>query len=509
MIMEQQWIINGGFHLPQEKFKFNFCYEENKPTVIDLGINKISITFNKNINNVLNNHWNVMEIMEKLEKERSCLKDFIDGNYSKKIFFPTIVDNLAIDYQWDTLSNKTYYREKQGQRLSCVVKNKEKLILVCQNPQYLSQLLGNILESLWSFNYKTSNVPKTFNLYVICEDEKFFDHLKPVIHGVESIFLVKYLGITPPNILYPKSYSKFIVNHFQNTPVKTMVLGEEDMKRLGMGAILCIGQGSPRESQIVLMEYGNGPKKINFIGKGITFDTGGTNLKTGNFSDMKFDMMGSATVVGIMDLLSKNSDLAKQFTIVGAVGLVENQIGGMATLPSDIVTSMEGKTIEILNTDAEGRVILADVISYCKKYFQDQWSCKPDVMMTFATLTGSMVECLSDTYCGVFTNSNSLGHKLMALGEETGDLTWMMPCSEYYNYIWENPNADIGNIHPRKGGGAIKGAKFIEFFVGSEIKFAHFDIAGVSDCVDRLNSNNCPTAYGIKLISEFMKTFGE
>lgn len=502
--MSHPWINNGAFNLPQEKFNFKFIYEENKTNIIDLGINKISITFHKNIDKVLENHWNILELVEK-SCDESILKDYL-GDYKSKMFFPTLLkDNIMVDYQWDTMESKAYFREKQGQRLSCVIKNKEKLILVGHNSLYLSQLIGNILESLWSFNFKSNNPSKHCHLHIICNDDNFLNQLKSVMDQVESIFLIKYLGITPPNILYPTTYSKFLVNHFANTDVKTHVLGEEDMKKMGMGAILCIGQGSPRENQIVVMEYGNGPRKINFIGKGITFDTGGTNLKPGNFADMKYDMLGSATVVGIMELLRKNPSLKNQFTFVGAVGLVENQIGWTATLPSDIVTSMEGKTIEIINTDAEGRVILADVISYCKKYFQDQWQCKPEFMMTFATLTGSVVECLSDTYCGIFTNNSSIGHKLMELGENTGDLTWMMPCNEYYNYIWDNPYADIGNIHPRKGGGAIKGAKFIEYFIGKEIPFVHFDIAGVADCVERLNSNSCPTGYGVKLISEFIK----
>jgi leucyl aminopeptidase len=147
------------------------------------------------------------------------------------------------------------------------------------------------------------------------------------------------------------------------------------------------------------------------------------------------------------------------------------------------------------------------VIGYCKKYFQDQWGQNPEVIMTFATLTGSMVECLSDTYCGIFTNNDNIGKNLVDLGEKTGHLTWMMPCNEYYNYVWDNPYADIGNIHSRRGGGAIKGAKFIEFFIGKDIPFVHFDLAGVADCVERLNSNNCPTGYGIKLINEFIHQY--
>lgn len=491
---------DNEFSIDENKLKFNIKYEENIESIIDLGINKLKIKFLKSLK--FQSGINILDLIdEKLINETQ-------KSLKKKIFHSMIINDVNVDYQWDPMEMKSFYREKQSQRISCIVKNKENLFLVNNNVEYLSKLLGNIIESLWSYNLKSTNESKTFSLTIVCNNlDDFLKTIPSIMNLTESIFLCKYLGITPPNYLYPKSYSNFLIKHFKNTNVNVKVLGEEEMKALKMGAILSVGQGSPRESQLVLMKVGTGSKRINFIGKGVTFDTGGSNLKPGHFADMKYDMMGSATVVSIMDLLSKQPALLDKFTFIGAIGLVENQIGGYATLPSDVVTNIENKTIEILNTDAEGRVVLSDVIGYCKKIFKEEYNSKPDTMIIFATLTGSIVECLSETYSGLFSNNNKLSHQLMSLGEETGDLAWLMPCNEYYDYVKDNPIADIGNIYSgKKGGGAIKGAKFLEYFIGKDIDFAYFDIAGVSDCIDRLNSSNCPTGYGIKLINQWIQS---
>ena len=430
-------------------------------------------------------------------------------NFQYQKDFPLILNEVPLLWNMELVSElDATSREKLAQKMAYKLKHRDSLCLLSNGHwDFYSKLLVNIAECLWSFNYKTTYKSKTFQLEILIDDvEKMLPILRKEMALLESIYLCKYLGIAPSNLLYPVSYADYVVEHFkEKNLVSVHVLGEKEMREQGMGAILSVGKGSPRENQMVTMECGHGPLNFFLAGKGVTFDTGGTNLKTGHFADMKYDMLGSATVVAIMDLFSKTPDLWDKYTLVAVIGLAENQIGNGATVPSDVVRNMEGKTIEILNTDAEGRVLLSDTISYGKKYIEKKYGKKPESTFVFATLTGSIREALGTTYAGVFSNCQSLKERIVQEGYNSGDLVWPMPCDSNYDYFLQNNMADIGNIvMSYKGGGSIKGAKFIEMFIGKNMPFAYFDIAGVADNVSRLHCENCPSGYGIKLMHSFL-----
>ena len=256
------------------------------------------------------------------------------------------------------------------------------------------------------------------------------------------------------------------------------MLGEKEMKKLGMGALLGVAQGSAQEPQLLVMEWhgaGKDPKSkggepVAFVGKGVTFDTGGISLKPGaGMEEMKWDMGGAGTVIGLMKALAGRKAKAN---VVGLVGLVENMPDGKAQRPGDIVKSMSGQTIEILNTDAEGRLVLADVLWYC----QDKY--KPEFIVDLATLTGAIIVTLGHEHAGLFANDDDLSEKLAAAGRATGEKIWRLPLDDAYDKLINTDAADMKNIGG-KGAGSITAAQFLQRFV-NKTPWAHIDIAGMA-----------------------------
>jgi leucyl aminopeptidase len=255
--------------------------------------------------------------------------------------------------------------------------------------------------------------------------------------------------------------------------VKVEVLGEKEMKKLGMGAILGVAQGSVREAQLVVLQWNGGPEKkkpVAFVGKGVTFDTGGISLKPpGGMHEMKWDMGGAGAVAGLFVALAKRK---AKVNAVGVLGLVENMPGGEAQRPGDVVTSMSGQTIEVLNTDAEGRLVLADAVWYTQDRF------KPAAIVDLATLTGAMIVALGHEMAGVFSDSDALAEALVAAGKGEGELLWRFPLSDAYDKKINSMIADVANIGPAGQAGSILGAQFIKRFTNG-VPWAHLDIAGV------------------------------
>jgi leucyl aminopeptidase len=285
--------------------------------------------------------------------------------------------------------------------------------------------------------------------------------------------------------------------------VKVEVLGEKQMEKLGMGALLGVGQGSRRESQLVVMQWNGGPKSqkpIAFVGKGVTFDTGGISLKpAAGMGDMKWDMGGAGTVSGLMKALAGRKAKAN---VVGLIGLVENMPDGNAQRPGDIVKSMSGKTIEVLNTDAEGRLVLADVLWYCQDRF------KPTAMIDLATLTGAIIVGLGHEYAGLFSNDDALCRNLTAAGEATGEKVWRMPLHEAYDKMLKSDAADMKNIGGRDAG-SITAAQFLQRFV-NDVPWAHLDIAGMawsSKVADTVPKGG--TGYGVRLLDRLVQDMCE
>lgn len=317
---------------------------------------------------------------------------------------------------------------------------------------------------------------------------------------VSGVHLARDLVAEVPNVLYPEAYAEIIKAELEPLGVEIEVLDEAMMEKLGMGALLGVGMGSDKASCIVLMNWKGGKAgdaPLAFVGKGVTFDTGGISIKpAAGMWDMKFDMGGSATVVGLMKAVAlRKSDQ----NVLGVVGLVENMPDGKAQRPGDIVTSMSGQTIQVLNTDAEGRLVLADALWYTQDRFQ------PKFMIDLATLTGAMLVALGMEKAGVFSNDKDLPAKLYAAGEETGDHVWHMPIGPEYNKKLDSKEADVANIGGGRWGGSITAACFLERFV-NDVPWAHIDIAGTAWGESDLPLSGVgATGFGVRLLDRFLR----
>ncbi len=317
-----------------------------------------------------------------------------------------------------------------------------------------------------------------------------------------GVFLTRDLVSEPANIIYPETLAKR-ARELTKLGVRVEVLSAAQMKKLGMGALLGVAQGSVREPKMVVMQWNGAPRTkgranapVAFVGKGVTFDSGGISLKpAGGMEDMKWDMGGSGVVIGLMKALAGRK---AKVNVVGVVGLVENMPGGNAQRPGDIVTSMSGQTIEVLNTDAEGRLVLADALHYTHTRF------KPKFMVNLATLTGAIIVCLGHEHAGLFSNNDRLSERLTKAGLETGEKVWRFPLSEVYDKDIDSEAADMKNIGSGRGAGSITAAQFLQRFVG-KTPWAHIDIAGVT--WTKKGSSVVPkggTAFGVRLLERLV-----
>jgi leucyl aminopeptidase len=317
----------------------------------------------------------------------------------------------------------------------------------------------------------------------------------------EGVFLTRDLVSEPPNILYPESFAERVKESMTTLGVTVELLGEAKLAKLGMGALLGVGQGSERETHLVVMNYAGAPKAKNkrpvaFVGKGVTFDTGGISLKPGpGMEDMKWDMAGAGTVTGLIAALAGRK---AKVNAVGVIALVENMPDGKAQRPGDIVKSMSGQTIEVLNTDAEGRLALADALWYTIARFE------PQAVVDLATLTGAVIIALGNEFAGMFANDDALAEQLAAAGAETGEKLWRLPLADAYNKLIDSDAADMKNISSDRGAGSAIGATFLKRFV-KDAKWAHLDIAGVAwSKKDKPTIPKGATAFGVRLLDRFV-----
>ncbi len=328
-----------------------------------------------------------------------------------------------------------------------------------------------------------------------------FDDLSAVVAGS---FFMRDLASEPPNILYPESFAAR-VKELKSYGLKIEILTEKKMESLGMGALLGVAQGSIFSPRLVSIQWQGGEKgqkPVAFVGKGVTFDSGGISLKpSASMDEMKYDMCGAAVVAGLMQTLAKRK---AKVNAVGVIGLVENMPSGTAQRPGDIVTSMSGQTIEILNTDAEGRLVLADALSYTQKEFD------PKLIVNLATLTGAIIVSLGDEYAGLFSNNDELSQKLTDTGEKVGEKLWRFPLHKKYDKMLDTPVADMANITRKRGAGSITAAQFLQRFIENDLPWAHLDIAGVSwaDKASPLAGKGA-TAFGVRLLDRMVKDYYE
>ncbi|MGN6468968.1 MAG: leucyl aminopeptidase [Rhizobiaceae bacterium] len=325
--------------------------------------------------------------------------------------------------------------------------------------------------------------------------KKAFEAVEAVVGGV---VLARDLINEPANILGPLEFAAR-AKELSRLGVKVEILTEKEMKKLGMGALLGVAQGSARPPRLVVMQWNGGKPKdkpLAFIGKGVVFDTGGISIKpAGGMEDMKGDMGGAAAVTGLMHALASRKAKAN---VVGIVGLVENMPDGQAQRPGDIVTSMSGQTIEVLNTDAEGRLVLADALWYCNERFQ------PEFMVNLATLTGAIMVALGHHHAGMFSNNDELAERLTSAGKATAERVWRMPLGPEYDKLIDSKNADMKNIGGRQGG-AIIAAQFLQRFV-KDTPWAHLDIAGtaIGSPADEIN-RSWASGYGVRLLDRLVR----
>ncbi len=319
-------------------------------------------------------------------------------------------------------------------------------------------------------------------------------------HAVtKGLALTRTLVAEPPNILYPESFVARVRADVEGLGLEISVLGEAEMAALGMGALLGVSQGSVRDAQLLVMKWngkGPGDPDLALVGKGVTFDTGGISLKPGpGMEDMKWDMGGAGAVAGAMKALALRKAKAN---VVGVCGLVENMPDGNAQRPGDIVTSMSGQTIEILNTDAEGRLVLCDALTWVQK------NHRPKTIIDLATLTGAMIIALGNEHGGMFANDDSLADQLLAASKASGDALWRFPLSDAYNKLIDSPIADMKNVGPR-GAGSITAAQFIQRFIDKGVRWAHLDIAGMV-WADKPGAtyDKGATGFGVRLLDRFV-----
>lgn len=336
-------------------------------------------------------------------------------------------------------------------------------------------------------------------VHVIGAPEGSEDAWKEGAAIAKGVDFTKKLITLPANVLYPESFVALCEEAFEGTGAEITVLDEEEMTKLGMGALLGVGQGSVRESRILAIRWNGGAadeQPTVLVGKGVTFDTGGISLKPpGGMEDMKWDMGGAGAVAGGMLALAGRKAKAN---VVGVMGLVENMPDGNAQRPGDVVTSMSGQTIEVINTDAEGRLVLCDALHWAQEEYD------PARIIDFATLTGAMIIALGHEHAGLFSNDDELAEQLLGAGKTTGDKLWRLPIGPAYDKLINSPIADIRNVGPRPAG-SITAAQFLHRFIKDGTPWAHCDVAGTvwSDKPGH-SWDKGATGFGARLINQLI-----
>ncbi len=411
---------------------------------------------------------------------------------------------------------ENYYPEEKGGIFYSYLKNFEsikKVDIYIDSLDFAQEEIVNFSSEFifgWSLKSYTFDIYKTLNkknskkntaFKIITSHKKKIEKKYKYNEAIKSgVFLTRDLVSEPGNILHPDEYVKRLIK-LRKYGLKITVYDEKKLKKLGCNALVGVGQGSIRGSYLVTIEWNGNKSKskpLAFVGKGVCFDTGGISLKPARFmEDMTYDMAGSAVVVGLM----KNFALRKaKINAVGIVGLVENMPGGNAQRPGDIVKSYSGKTIEVLNTDAEGRLVLADAITFTEKKF------KPNLIIDLATLTGAIIVCLGSEYAGLFSNDDKLSKQIFDAGKKVDEKVWRLPLHKNFDKLMNSKTADMQNINYVGGAGSITAAQFLQRFIINKTSWAHLDIAGMafSKYGGALNPGGA-TGYGVRLLNKFVE----
>jgi leucyl aminopeptidase len=418
-------------------------------------------------------------------------------NSKRKIVLISIKKNLK-SFDIENLGAEFYGRANYRKNSEYFL-NSESIIKTHEN--FIGHFLHGLKLKSYEFNkYKSKKDGKVICIIVTGNKNQPSAQSQLKFKALEEgIFYARDLVSEPGNILHPDEYAKRL-NSLRKNGLKVNTYDEKKLKKMGMNALLGVGMGSTRGSYLVTMEWNgakNKSKPLAFVGKGVTFDTGGYSLKPARFmEDMTYDMAGSAAVVGLMKSLALRK---AKINAVGVVGLVENMVSGDAQRPGDIVKSYSGKTIEVLNTDAEGRLVLADALTFTEKKF------KPKFMVDLATLTGAIIVSLGSEYAGLFSNDDQLSKQILNAGEKVEEKLWRMPLHKNYDKLMNSKNADMQNINYVGGAGSTTAAQFLQRFILNKTPWAHLDIAGMafSKYGGALNSGGA-TGFGVRLLNQLI-----
>jgi leucyl aminopeptidase len=421
-----------------------------------------------------------------------------DINSKKKILLISIKKDLKI-FDVENLGAEFYGRINYGKNREYFI-NSDTVIGKYEN--FIGHFLHGLKLKSYSFSkYKTKKETRIISINVLGNKNKPSNQSQLKFKAIESgTFYARDLVSEPGNILHPDEYAKRL-NSLRKDGLKVNIYDEKKLKKLGMNALLGVGMGSIRGSYLVTMEWNgvkNSSKPLAFVGKGVTFDTGGYSLKPARFmEDMTYDMAGSAAVVGLMKSLAIRK---AKINAIGVVGLVENMVSGDAQRPGDIVKSYSGKTIEVLNTDAEGRLVLADALTFTEKKY------KPKFIVDLATLTGAIIVSLGSEYAGLFSNDDKLSKQILNAGEKVEEKLWRMPLHKNYDKLMNSKNADMQNINYVGGAGSTTAAQFLQRFILNKTPWAHLDIAGMafSKYGGALNSGGA-TGFGVRLLNQLIE----
>ena len=456
-----------------DKRFIKFKSEKQRDT-IKLKDNEINVLFYSEKNILLSENFNSQKDLLNL------FKKIINNDSSNIILVRSEKGNFLLVKRKTLDKDLSYkYLEELGGRIY----NKIKPLGSSQAKIYENNIsinerlaLGILLSSYKFENYKKNKIKQITNLknvvFVCNEPNKNLNKISEIQNLAKGVFTARDLVWQPPNILYPSSFADEC-KKLKKIGVKVTIYNEKQLQKIGMDALLAVGRGSRKDSQVVVMEWSGGKKNnkpMAFIGKGVCFDSGGLSLKPAkSMEDMKWDMGGAATVTGIIEAAA----LSKlKYNLIGVIGLVENMPDGDAQRPGDVVKSYSGQTIEVLNTDAEGRLVLADILSWTEKKY------KPKFMINFATLTGAMIVALGNIRAGLFSNDKEISEAIFNSGEITGEKVWAMPLDDDYDQLIKTEIADMKNIGG-PGAGSITAGCFLKRHI-EKTPWAHLDIAGVT-----------------------------
>jgi leucyl aminopeptidase len=438
----------------------------------------------------------INDLLKTIDKKKNLF--IFELNSKKKIVLISIKKNVK-SFDIENLGAEFYGRINYGKNSEYSINSDS---VTSNHKNFIGYFLHGLKLKSYEFKkYKTKKETRAIAINVVGNKNKPSIQNQLKFKSLEEgTFYTRDLVSEPGNVLHPDEYARRL-NSLKKDGLKINIYDHKKLKKMGMNALLGVGMGSTRGSYLVTMEWQgakNNSKPLAFVGKGVTFDTGGYSLKPARFmEDMTYDMAGSAAVVGLM----KNLALRKaKINAVGVVGLVENMVSGDAQRPGDIVKSYSGKTIEVLNTDAEGRLVLADALTFTERKY------KPKFIIDLATLTGAIIVSLGSEYAGLFSNDDKLSKQILEAGKKVEEKLWRMPLHKNYDKLMDSKNADMQNINYVGGAGSTTAAQFLQRFILNKTPWAHLDIAGMafSKYGGALNSGGA-TGFGVRLLNQLIE----